>query len=271
MKLALLFVIFMVASLSGFAFDQEYRNYADVLKTFVHDGSVDYAGLQKNRAGIDRFVSDINSVNQEEYSKWTRNQQLAFWINTYNGWLLQTVINHYPIKKRFLPGLIFPENSVQQIPGIWKGITTKAAGEDVSLDRIEHKILRAQFKEPRIHFAIVCASHGCPLLRNVPYLPATLDEQLDQAARDFLNNPAKVDIDPAKREVALSHIFKWFSEDFVRFAGEDWKKNYSTDKAGPLAFVCKYRAPAECDALKTQSYSVKYLDYDWSLNEMNRQ
>ena len=238
-----------------FAFDHQYREYAGVLSQYVHNGRVDYSGLQKGRKGIDVFVDSLSKVTAAEYQSWNRDQQLAFWINAYNGWFLQIVIDRYPIRGGRLIGVLYPKNSVQRIPGIWDNIKTKAAGREVSLNDVEHKIIRPVFREPRIHFAIVCASVGCPALRSKPFLADGLSGQLDDAARDFINDPGKVRWNDRSMQLEVSSIFNWFKEDFA-------------SSGGVVEFVARYAREPLAGRLRTGKIKVDYLDYDWSLNEM---
>jgi hypothetical protein len=264
----LAFCIIFVVRTSAFSFDHEYIDYGKTLKTYVQNGLVDYSGLKQNRQGIDSFVEQVTRVSEDEYKNWTREQQLAFWINVYNGWFLQIVIDHYPIKSTRIVGFLYPENSVQRIDGIWKDIHLTTAGRSVSLDSIEHNILRPLFQEPRIHFAIVCASIGCPSLKTEPYRAAILNAQLEDSARGFANNPQKVRLEKATKTIHISKIFKWFAEDFRTFAGnETWVQDYPQDQKGPLAFLSRYLTDTDAALLKHEKYRVEYLEYDWSLND----
>ncbi|HET6267755.1 MAG TPA: DUF547 domain-containing protein [Acidobacteriota bacterium] len=260
-------ILWVLLSSNGFAFDQDYVRYGAVLKEYVVAGRVNYAALQKNRGPIDHVIKEFSSVKPEEYQKWSREQQIAYWINIYNGWFLQIVIDHYPIHESRLIGFVFPKNSVQRISGIWDKIFLETPMGKVSLNDIEHKILRSQFKEPRIHFAIVCASIGCPKLRSEPTLAASLDRDLDNSAAAFISDPSKVKLQPEIRRIELSSIFKWFAGDFAGFADDDWKHLYSIEKAGPLAFISRYLPAADSAYLKQRSVDVGYLPYDWTLNE----
>ncbi len=251
----------------AYAFDHEYKNYSDVLSKHVRNGLVDYASLQKDRSGIDLFVKEIGMVTNQEYLAWSRDQQLAYWINAYNGWFLQIVIDRYPIQGGRLVGVFYPQNSVQRIPGIWDKIKTQAAGQLVSLNDIEHKMLRRLFNEPRIHFSIVCASIGCPLLRSEPFRATSLQSRLDQAARDFMNNPAKVHWNESNKQLELSKIFDWFTDDFDSAADDQWRKSYSKKQAGSVAFASRYLPDKVAQTLKSTRAKIVYLDYDWTLNE----
>src|SRR5260370_41087982 len=110
---------------------------------------------------------------------WTRDQRLAFWINAYNLFTLRAIVDHYPIRSAWLT--LQPRNSIRQIDGVWTTLSWPAAGRTVTLDEIEHRILRPEFKEPRVHFAINCTSIGWPAPSAHPYPPATLNGQLDRA------------------------------------------------------------------------------------------
>lgn len=248
------------------AFDHEYRNYEQVLERFVDHGRVEYASLKKDRNDLDDFVKEFSAVTKEEYTAWSRDQQQAFWINAYNAWTLRIVIDHYPIGGGRIVGMLFPKNSIQRIPGVWDDIKIKAAGRQVSLNDIEHKILRPVFKEPRIHFSIVCASIGCPLLRSQPFRASLLKTQLEEAARDFIEDPAKVKWDAAEKVLRLSRVFDWFSEDFDFAADSSWRKHYSKKQAGSVAFVGRYVSADVAAELKAGKVKINYLDFDWTLN-----
>lgn len=258
-------LLLLLASVCS-AFDHEYAGYAAVLQADVKGGLVDYASLKQNRAGLDRFVEEIKSVTEADYKSWTREQQLAFWINVYNAWMCRIVIDHYPIHGDRMIGFLYPENSVQRITGIWDGIRLGTAGREVSLNDIEHKILRPVFHEPRIHFAIVCASKGCPVLQNEPYRASALEQQLEASAHGFIQDPSKVRLNRAAGKLELSKIFNWFYEDFDAMADPSWEHLYG-DEAGPVAFVSKHVASTDAAFLKSRAVKIGYFDYDWSLNE----
>ena len=180
-QLTALAVAFASITLGAAAFDHAHTPYAKVLRQFVQTPFVDYAALKNERSALDASVDAFAQPSIAEEQAWPREQRLAFWINAYNAFTLRAIVDHYPIKGSWLS--LQPRNSIRQIDGVWTTIAWQAAGRRVTLDDIEHKILRAQFKEPRIHFAINCASISCPPLPPEPYLAPTLDAQLDAAAR----------------------------------------------------------------------------------------
>jgi hypothetical protein len=138
----------------------------------------------------------------------------------------------------------------------------------VTLNQIEHEILRVKFDEPRIHMAMVCAAMGCPPLRNEPYVGDKLDEQLDDQTRRFLGDSAKFKIDRGKNILYLSTIFKWFSGDFVKKYGpEENIGRHGKKESAVLNFVANYLTDAQKDYVLAGKFKIKYLKYDWSLNE----
>lgn len=246
-----------------------YVDYMAVLQGFVdEDGMVDYKGLKANRGRLDAFVRSIGSVRRDEYEEWSDREQIAFWINAYNGLTLQAIIDNYPIEPSFFASLRFPDNSIRQIPGVWDDIEFRVMGGKMTLEDIEHGTLRKYFNEPRIHMALVCAAMGCPPLLNEPYEADKLDEQFSSRARRFLGNAEKFRIDRRKGEVYLSPIFDWFGKDFLRTYGTDTQfKGHGKAERAVLNYVSQYLEDRDRRHLETADYDVKYLDYDWSLNE----
>jgi len=246
-----------------------YGDYAAVLTGFVDDnGLVDYAGLQKDRAPLDAFAGDLAGLDRALYDGWSQSEKTAFWINAYNGLTLKLIVDRYPIESSTLRSVVFPKNSIMQIPGRWKKVEFEVMGEGLTLDTIEHKILRAEFDEPRIHVALVCAALSCPELRTEPYVAARLDAQLDDQAREFLANDKKFVIDRNKGVVRLSAIFDWFTEDFVgRYGTGDPPGRRSEDTQAVINFVSAYVSDEDAEYLATGDYKIKHLGYDWTLNE----
>ena len=207
-------------------------DYAEVLAKYVDtDGMVNYAALSKNRKPLDDYIRSLETVSSTD---WTQEDGIAFWINAYNARTLQVIVDHYPTK------------SIRKIPGAWKKLTFPIQGKERTLDEIEHKILRKQYKEPRIHMALVCAARSCPKLRNEPYEGKLLDEQLADQSRDFLSHPDRFQI--KGKTVRISPIFKWFKGDFESVP--DFIQQYSGKNISGL--------------------KIKYQPYDWSLNEQSK-
>ena len=250
-------------------FDHTHASFDNLLKRYVVDGRVDYRGVAASGDDLETYLHELASVDGAAYAGWTRNQQLAFWINAYNAFAIKAIIDHYPLKRKGFTGLAFPANSIWQIPGVWKKLKRPAAGRSVALDDIEHKILRPTFREPRIHFALVCAALSCPSLRSEAYQAEHLDAQLDDQAYRFLSDPTKgFAIDADARKVRLSRIFKWFGEDFENDAAKDTFARRSSKQAGVLAFVLEHLEDERAkNILRKNRFKIRYFDYDWNLNE----
>ena len=228
--------------------DNEHKNWTAVLQNWVSDGLVNYSTLkEEGQVQLDSYLKELSGTCASDYVKLSREQRLAFWINAYNAFTIKLIIDNYPIKSirniGWLPAAAFRLNFIP-MPGL-KGAT-------ISLDNIEHDTLRADFKEPRIHFALACASMGCPPLLKEAYRGKDLDRQLDQQGLQFLNDTGKNRIDPENNTLYLSPIFKWFQTDFE-------------DAAGSVpAYVEKYMGD---NIINKQNVKIEYTEYDWSLNE----
>ena len=193
---------------------------------------------------------------------------MAFWINVYNALTLKAIVDHYPIQSSFLKSFVYPRNSIRQIPGVWDKLTFSVMGRDMTLDEIEHRVLRARFNEPRIHMALVCAAKGCPPLRNEQYTAAKLERQLDDQTNRFLSNAKKFRIDRENKTVYLSPIFDWFGDDFIKtYRANRAFQGYSAKERAVLNFVSRYLGDPDRMYLEKGGYSLSYLPYDWSLNE----
>jgi hypothetical protein len=231
-------------------FDHNHAAWTAVLKRHVRNGSVDYAGLKRDGVtDLNGYLKSLESVCKGHYQSWTSHQKLAFWINAYNAYTIRLIIDHYPVKSIRKIGLL-PNSAFKKkfIP-----LTTLRA-KTLSLNDLEHNIIRKEFAEPRIHFAIVCASKGCPVLRSEAYRAPVLDRQLQTAAQGFVQDRSKNRFDPETRKLHLSAIFDWFREDFER------------DGKTLPEFVARYMDETTAKAIGSGAVRVQILEYDWSLN-----
>ncbi|HAK56148.1 MAG TPA: hypothetical protein DCP38_11815, partial [Acidobacteria bacterium] len=158
------------------AFDHQYRTYSGVLDESLIGSRVDYGRLASDRVALDAAVDELSAVPRETFDAWSRAQRLAYWINAYNVLTLRVIVDHYPIRGSWLS--LYPRSSIRQIDGVWDDITWHAGGRQVTLDEIEHDILRPTFAEPLVHFAINCAALSCPPLRGEPFVAERLEAQL---------------------------------------------------------------------------------------------
>jgi|LakMenEpi03Aug12_release.lakeMendotaPanAssembly.Ray.scaffolds.fasta_scaffold343393_2 hypothetical protein len=250
---SLLFIVaFALAMLPAFlraaeAFDQSHGRLARVLTASVKDGRVDYAKLKTAPAELDAYLKEVESVPAAEFAKWGKADRLALLLNLYNAQTLRLIVNHYPVKSI---------RSIGALPGAaWRELIVRFGGQVMSLDHLENKVIRVEYREPRIHFALVCAAVSCPPLRSEPYVGARLNEQLDDQARKFLATPESNRFDTATNTLYLSEIFKWYGEDFTKAAGS------------PAIYVKPFLPKAQRDALADPAkVKVKFTDYDWALN-----
>lgn len=234
----------------------DYTAYAKLLKAHVRPGSIN--GIQLNvvdyRAvkadpNYAKALQDFATAKPETFQ--SKAERFAFWVNAYNLLAIEAVIDQYPTNSIRDGGSLFEP--------IWKKKIGTVAGKEYALDEIEHSILRKEFKDPRMHFAIVCASLSCPDLRTEPYVAERLDCQLDEAARTFFGNPTKgLVTGPDGRSVKVSSIFKWFSKDFAAVGGV---AEFIRAKADP-ALAARFASLNSGDLL--------YLGYDWSVNDAAR-
>jgi hypothetical protein len=236
-------------------YDFTYQSYAQLLLHHVHEGLVDYAGLKQERDLLDTLVTDLGHA---DLAGVTSNQRLAFYCNSYNILTLRSVVDAYPV------------SSIKDIDGVWDEQTWLVAGKKLTLNEIEHEVLRKEFREPRIHVAINCASIGCPPLLNVPYYPDRLDSLLTVAARRFASSEAHNRIDLEKKMARLSAIFDWFGEDFIDAYHVSGKYPDLDRKQGAALNFLVSHLSENATGASGAGFSVEYLDYDWALNDLNR-
>lgn len=252
--------------------DEFYEELDTTLEEFVSaDALVNYEGLKKNNKSLTNFLEKVKTLSAESFAEWNKKQQIVFWINTYNALILKSVINNYPIQSSFLRSLVYPKNSVQQIEGVFSKTTHVVMGSEVTLDKIEHDILREKFKEPRIHIALVCAAMGCPPLRRESYRAEKLDEQYNDQAKRYLQKYKNYRLDPVSRNIAVPKIFKWFIEDFSTYSAHEGGGYIAGDSAekGVMGYIYNHLPPKDQLALARGNYTLSFLDYDWTLNDQS--
>ncbi len=267
MKTILIALAAFLLSASAFALDHSHKAWDDLLKKhvkYVQNGNasrVDYAGFAKDHAQLKAVLDDYSKVTRAEFDGWTKPQQQAFLINAYNAFTVELILTKYPDLKS-----IRDLGSFLAKP--WSKKFFKLFGEDSYLDFIEHEMLRKEgvYDDPRVHVAVVCASIGCPMLRNEAFTADRLDAQLDDAMKRFLSDRTRNRYDAQARRLEVSRIFDWYGKDFER-----GHKGFTSVKATLARYAGELAdKPEDRAAVRDQKADVAFLDYDWSLNDAKR-
>lgn len=235
-KKLLLFVTILAVSFLGFAQNtSDFFTKSDTFfKEYVTDGKVNYKAIKKNSETLEEVLTIAKNTtvaieNANEYQ--------AFWINVYNLSVIKGIVTNYPVK------------SPLDINGFFDKTKHNVGGKKITLNDIEHKLLRAKFNDARFHFVLVCAGLGCPPIINKAYLPNTLDAQLQKQTTIALNNGTFIQVNSKKKKVLLSEIMKWYKEDFTQNGSE-------------IDFINKYRT----EKIPT-SFKIGFYPYNWDLNK----
>ena len=268
---AALCLLAAASAAAGQGFDHEHRAWTALLAkhVVVIDGGrasqVRYAGFRQDRAQLKGYLDALSGVTAEEFSGWTKPQQIAFLVNAYNAFTVEKVLTRYPDLKSI-------RDFGRVIGNPFRDRFFRLLGREFSLDAIEHDTLRrpGAYDEPRVHFAVNCASIGCPMLREEAYVAGRLDAQLEEQARRFLSDRSRNRYDPATGTLEVSRIFDWFKE--------DWTSGYRgfDGKAAPIRsreeYFARY-APLLAEtasgqqAIREHKAALRFLEYDWTLND----
>jgi hypothetical protein len=248
------------------AFDQSHRLLSAELKKYADKKGIHYRMWKEHPELLDKYLSGLADVSPDEYQQFSPDQKKAFWINAYNSIIIRIVLDHYPVHGT---KAYYPPNSARQIPNLWEVFKYKVAGQEINLYDIEHKIIRREFKDPRMHFAVVCAARGCPTLADSAYTGGRLEDDLNLAAQRYMTDSNHVQYDPEHNVIKVSKLFQWFPLDFLLAsapakmpmpppADDEIVFNYA------LAFAPREIREKYADTKKVE---VVYLPYDWSLND----
>jgi hypothetical protein len=240
-------------------FDHDHSVWNGLLQTYVVDhgaySEVRYRQIKQSASTtLDEYLHSLSAVSKSQFDGWSQAQRLAFLINAYNAFTVKLIVDHYPL------------DSIKDLGGFfrspWKIEFFTLFGEKTYLDHIEHDLIRGRnYHEPRIHFALVCASVGCPKLQNRAYTAQRLESMLESASDTFLRDTSRNRYDAADNTLYLSSIFKWYGKDFAAKAGsvEQFVAPYISDD------------PTVQHRIRSRDVDVEYLDYDWSLNDAGKQ
>ena len=205
-----------------------------LLKKYVTtSGKVNYKGFKGDQAALNAYLETLKA--HPPQADWNRNEKLAYWINVYNAFTVDLVVRNYPVK------------SITDIGGPWNIRFIDIGGKKYTLSEIENKVIRPRFNEPRIHFAVNCASVSCPKLLNGAYTPGKLNQQLTAQTKAYINNPSENTLSPKAGEI--SQLFEWYQEDFVK-------------KGTLIDFINTYS-----NTQLKENAKITYKQYNWGLNE----
>ena len=262
--LRMILAFFLAAALPAAALDHSHKAWDDLLKKhvrYVQDGNasrVDYSGFARDRAQLKAVLDDYQKVTRAEFDGWTKPQQQAFLINAYNAFTIEKILKRYPdIKSIRDYGTVFGNP--------WKDKFFTLFGQPSYLDFIEHETLRKEgsYDDPRVHVAVVCASIGCPMLRNEAFVADRLDAQMDDGMRRFLSDRTRNRYNPETRKLEVSKIFDWYGKDF-----EKGHKGFTSLKATFARYADQLAdKPEDRAKVREQRADIAFLDYDWGLND----
>lgn len=253
-----------VAHAQGAGFDHSHAAWTALLKKHIvlinggQTSAADYQGFLTDRTALGRYLAQLSSVTKPEFDQFGSAQQQAFLINAYNAFTVELILTRYPDLKSIKDlGSLFS--------GPWSRKWIDLVGEVRGLDNIEHVMFREKggYDEPRVHFAVNCASIGCPMLREEAFTAVALDAQLEEQAQRFMADSSRNRYDAKSKTLYLSKIFDWYSVDFEQgHRGIDSLQTFARQHADQLT-----KDPAARAALLNEPVRIRFLSYDWNLND----
>ena len=240
------FRITLIAAAVGFAFAGSAfsqtsgwtQDYGRLLDKYATSNGVRYGAWKANAADMQALQGVVDAIAAENIRSLSQKEQLAFYLNAYNAWIIHEVLEKYPTKS--IKDALFT---------FFTGKRIKVAGEEMSFNHLEKSIIIPRFKEPRIHVALNCASQSCPPLLDEPFRADKLDAQLERLSKSFVNSERGVKLSTDRNSAEISKIFDWYKDDFA-------------SSGGALGFINKRRDPALPADIK-----ISYQDYNWALND----
>jgi hypothetical protein len=246
--------------------DPLHRPYDQLLDIHVRDGLVYYRALRGSRAGFDRYVASLD-VPTADYDAWARPRQIAFWLNAYNAFVIDSVLDHYPIAGR---SPAYPANSLRQVPGVFEKQVRRAAGRRLTLDEIEKSVL-AGFGDPRVFLALGRGSVGGGRLRSSAYSSDTLEADLVKVAAECVTRQECAAIDASGQVLSVTAVFSWREAEFVKAFGGDTQAAYpgrSPLERAILHVLAPHFLPGERQSLAKNDFAVRFTPFDWQLNDL---
>ncbi|HDS83725.1 MAG TPA: DUF547 domain-containing protein [Phycisphaerales bacterium] len=231
-------------------------------------GFVDYTTLRRKRADLIKASNLLEKLHPAVLMSLNREQRIAFWINTYNTCILKLIIDNYPIQPKWYM-ILYPSNSIMQIPGATTKVFFRIMGLEYNLKEMRNDLLLDRYRDPRICFALTEAARGGAILRNEPYLPDTLEEQLDDQVHRFLNSPHGLRINRQSNVLHLSNVFSMNKKVFLEseYAEILRFRARKPEERAWLNFLSKYLPQEDAQWLDANDPTIRFIDFDWNLNE----
>ncbi|MDP3919520.1 MAG: DUF547 domain-containing protein [Candidatus Omnitrophota bacterium] len=260
MALIILTSLFLLGIGPSLAADlHDHAAWDAFLKKYVNEaGEVQYQAVADNPDDLNAYLDELASVNNMSLGRdWTREEKLALYLNAYHAGVIRLIIEHWPVE------------TIQEIPGVWDLPAVRIGKESHSLNHLRSQDLIGAFRDEKIHLALACGAKGCPRLRKEAYSAMRVEGQLFLATQEFVNDPNRTIIYTGAKKIELSRIFKWYGSDFrLDFAGPDDETQFSVTETAVLSFIAHYLQEADkIDFLSRRKYKIKYLPFEWTLNE----
>lgn len=241
----------------------DHSSWDVFLKKFVNEkGEVNYQAVKRDPSLLEGYLTKVKSVDGSAIDGWIREEKIAFWLNAYNAALIKQVIESYPVK------------TVQQIPSFWDITVVRLKSEDknkmgFSLNDIRRKALLDVFHDEKIHLALSLAAKGGPRLSREAFTGAKVEGQLFLITRQFVKDPSFVDVEPGRKKIRISRLFKWYGQDFkLDFGITEPLEKFSPSETAVLSFLAFYlEDEPKKDYLQEARFKIEYPPFDWSLNE----
>ncbi len=249
------------------AVDPLHRPFDEILDLYVRDGLVYYYALRQERAKFDRYVLALGEVSAETVAKWPQPQQLAYWINAYNAFVLRTVIDGYPIRGK-APD--YPANSIRQIPGAFERRTFRAGGRQLTLDALERDVI-GSFDDPRALLALSRGAVGGSRLKSEAFTAVRLDQQLTTMTSELVTRRVLVQVDAGNNRLSVNPMFSWREAQFTRTLANRAPAIYASRSSlerAVLALIEPLIVPNEAEFLRRNEFSMVFHEFDWRLNDL---
>lgn len=249
------------------AVDALHRPFDEILDLYVRDGLVYYFALKQERAKFDRYVQDLGEVGADTLKGWSRERQLAYWINAYNAFVLRTVIDGYPIRGRSAD---YPANSIRQIPGAFERRTFRAGGRMLTLDAIEKDVIGG-FGEARALVALSRGAVGGPRLKSEAFTSERLESQLATMVSELVTHRDLVFVDVPNERLSVNSMFSWREEIFTKSLADRAPAIYASRsplERAVLSLIDPLLVTSEADFLRKNTFRMSFHDFDWKLNDL---